>query len=111
MLEGLRLDLSMHRFCLLSPSGSCKPIGSFLIPIIAGVAAHRTQPLYRRGEFHSVICGCGFASCEHPFRVTTSQNATPSARPGIADSRTVHNQLNLVHCLPLLIIRYYWLSP
>lgn len=142
------MDLSMHRFCLLSPSGTRKPIGSFLIFIITGVAAHpspldlmlcghgqellpqvpvqhwlpigsappfhfpprnvfahalaqilgvsndldltdsaeRTQPLYRRGEFHSVIGCCGFASCEHAFRFTTSQNATPSARTGIADS-------------------------
>src|SRR6266849_505056 len=43
----------MHRFCLLSPSDSCKPIGSFLIPIIAGVAAHPSPldlTLCRQGQ-------------------------------------------------------------
>jgi hypothetical protein len=42
----------MHRFCLLSPSGSCKPIGSFLITIIAGVSTH-PSPL------DLMLCGHG----------------------------------------------------
>ena len=57
----------------------------------------RPQPFHRCCELHSIVGGLWFRAENLALLVAVPENAGPTARAGIADTRAVGDELNLFH--------------